>query len=180
MANAWDHALCVFSIEQGNPDGDNWLGNNGKREPIAPGGKRTFNIKPGVYHITAGFCDGDQFIAASGTYGAETATIEGPSLIAIGPNTTEPVAGTQTLAFTKLYNAAAGGGVDQAPAEATEPPAESSSTAQGESKPACKGPGEEVDHYSECCSGRATMRGTLHNGGTRVCCTNDTDCVATE
>ncbi len=184
VVNSSDHELCAFKIFEGNPDNDNWLGDKTKQQNLAPGAKRTFNVKPGVYHVIGGFCDSGQIVAASGTYGNATTSIQGPTLIALGPKAPEPIAGAETRAFAKLYPVGAGGGgaggaeepAQEAPAEE---PAASSSEAAAEPKAACKGAGQPIGHYSECCSGRATTRGTSHNGGTLVCCTSDQDCVST-
>jgi hypothetical protein len=102
LANAWDHELCVFAISATAEVDDNWLGDAGNRQSLPPGTRRTFDIKPGTYHVVGGFCEGGHAIAAGGTYGDATVNLNGPSLISFGPKQTEPVAGAETIPFTEL------------------------------------------------------------------------------
>lgn len=169
VVNAWNRELCVFAIYQGAPDSDNWLGTKSKQQNIAPGGRLTFNIKPGVYHVVGGFCAEGQAVAAGGTYGAETTELQGPSLIALGPNPVEPAPGQKMLAFTQLHGMDGGGGAAPAEASASSPDEsssssdESSSSDQGtsaepsgganDSNPNCKPSGATCDQSYQCCSG---------------------------
>ena len=175
VVNAWDRELCAFTIFQSAAESDNWLGTRGKQQNLAPGERRTFNIKPGVYHVLGGFCHDGQTVAASGTYGAATVTIQGPSLIALGPNPVQPSPGAQTLAFAKVYfpQQNPGGGGGEAPAEASQAEAPDSSSSSDDSSsaaessgataepsgatttsdPSCKPSGATCDQSYQCCSG---------------------------
>ena len=164
VANAWDHPLCVFSLsEQADARLDNWLGDRSKQQTVAPGARRTFAIKPGVYHVIGGYCDGGQALAAAGTYGAATTEIKGPTLIALGPNHVDPVAGVDTRAFPKLYyaQADAGGGGGEAPA-AEEPAAESApatAASSSSSEPAAPAGPQCLPHGAVCADGPACCGG---------------------
>lgn len=168
VVNAWDHQLCFFTIFQDTLNGDNWLGNGGKQQNLAPGARRSFSIKPGVYHVVGAFCDvenGEKALGASGTYGAATVTIQGPSVIALGPKPVEPTPGTEALAFAEIHFVQSnGGGSDEAaPAEASESnasPSESSESKSAEpsegtkaADPNCKPSGATCDQSYQCCSG---------------------------
>lgn len=137
VANASDRDLCVFAIFANDPNHmENWLGDKSRKQNIAPGGTRVFSIKPGVYHVLGGYCDGEQAIGASGTYGPQTTVIGGPTLIALGPKPVADIPGTKKLAFSKVWNVAQGGGGDQGGAEepAAEEPAAAEESSSGKSE----------------------------------------------
>lgn len=177
IANAWDHELCAFLIFEGSPNVENWLGDKSKKQNIAPGATRVFSIKPGTYHVIGGFCDGDQTIAAAGTYGAQTTTIQGPTLIALGPKSVEPVAGARKLVFAQIHGVQQGGaaeeGVSEPAAEepaAEESPSSSSSSSSSSAEPAPSGPaclahGAVCDSQHSCCSGMTCASQTKFSDG---------------
>lgn len=184
VANAWDHELCTFTVFAGDSTGDNWLGDGSKRQAIPPGANRTFSIKPGVYHVIAGFCDGEQAIAAAGTYGAATTTIPGPTLLAFGPRHVGAVAHADKRTFSRLYfvQQAAQGGGEAEPEEqaAPEPSASESSSASSSSSssssaatpsgPTCLPHGAVCNAGPPCCTGMTCASrfkysdGSLGNG----------------
>lgn len=144
VVNAGDADVCVFSLSQDHGPDDNWLGEKGKLQNLGPGARRTFAVKPGIYHVLGGFCSGGQVLGAVGTYGAATQSIDGPTLIALGPKPVDAIPGAKTLAFSKFYNTpqASGGG------EAAPEPAESATEPE---KRNCVPEGGHTDNSSKCC-----------------------------
>ena len=184
VANAFDRELCVFMMFQngGATPSENWLGDHSKQQNIAPGGRRTFSVKPGTYNVIGGYCQGGQAIGAVGTYGAETTSIEGPTLIALGPKPVDAVAGANTLAFTKLYSVPAGGGgggdVAESPAEepassessSSPEPSSSSSSSSSEAAPSgpkCLAHGAVCNDAEPCCAGMTCASRTKYSDGSR-------------
>lgn len=167
VANAADKPLCAFMLWAGDSSAaDNWLGDKSKKEDLQPGATRTFSIRPGVYHIVGGFCDGETLLAAMGTYGPATKSIQGPTTIAFGQNQVAAVAGSHTLRFTQVFAAGGGGGGGGEEPAAEEAPAEeasSSSSSSSSSSPAaaekpaarCQGSGGTCgfENDAPCCAG---------------------------
>ena len=199
VVNAGDRQVCVVSLFQDTRAIENWLGDKGKEQLLAPGERRVFAIKPGTYHVMGGFCDpSGQLLGAVGNYGAEATTIAGPTLIALGPKPVEPVAGAQTVTFSKFHTPPAagagggGGGAEEQPAgeepAASESSGESSSSSSsssssessssssapaGQSAPRdCKPLGASVNSSTECCSD-ATKLSPDHTKN--LCCDHGTD-----
>jgi len=180
VTNAWERPLCAFSLDAGAVrNTENWLGDGHNLQAIAPGASRTFAVKPGTYHVLGGFCDGSQLVAAVGNYGAATTTIQGTSLIAMGPKHVDAVAGAQTLAFPKLYypQAASSGGAEEPAAEepaANEAPSSSSSSSSSASAssaeaapagPQCLQHGAVCSEGQTCCAGMKCASRTKFSDG---------------
>jgi hypothetical protein len=178
VANASDAEMCAFTLLAGDGKPDNWLGEKSKLESVAPGGQRSFDIKPGTYHVVAGLflprarggsCQGGEFLAAAGTKGPATVDIKGPSLITIGPRATAPIEGMELIAFPNYVTERfAGGGAAQAPAADEAAPAAEA--------PACKGVGADVKGFDECCSGKDRSTTTAEHGGPYKCCESGDGC----
>jgi len=181
IANAGDAEICVFTMfSDGGSSEDNWLGDKTKAQVLKPKERHSYNIKPGTYHVNAGFCQDGQLIAAVGTYGSATKTIEGPTFIALGPLAVEPIAGAQRITFSKFYRAAGGGGdagggetatpsEEPASAEASSSSSSSSSSASSSSEapsgPKCLAHGAVCNDAEHCCSGMSCASRTKFSDG---------------
>lgn len=186
ISNQTGADLCYLLVQpfaQPTPSTENLLGDSFRQSPIKAGADHEIRLKPGAYRIGVATCDGQ---LAAGTQNGKVELAE-PSIVAIGVRPPGPGPSGYRLAAVlpaiPAGTASSGGGGEvggeaaEAPAESSEAPAEQ--TAAAPAKAACKPNGAEAGHYSECCSGRTTGRGTLHNGGRTVCCADDADCVST-
>lgn len=165
VRNTTDRPMCAFLLWQDGGAQDNWLGDDNKIQPIAPGASHSYFVAPGVYHFLGGICDGDHVIGSYGTYGTQTRRIRGKTSIAMGP---KRFVGAQ-MWFGHLYTGPQapveqGGPVEEAPMEepAAEEPASSSSSSSSSpssepsapSGPRCMVHGEAgCNDENRCCAG---------------------------
>ena len=108
VANAADRDLCVFSLFQDQAPSENWLGAPGQEAILAPGERHTFMVRPGAYHVRGAFCGDGHVLGTVGTSGSATATIYGPSLIALGAKPVKPIPDAQMFVFDTFFAPAAG------------------------------------------------------------------------
>jgi hypothetical protein len=183
IANAGGVPMCMVLVFETNPNTvQNWLGTGHKLEVLMPGTSRTFMVKPGAYHIDGAFCRGtDPTGVIAGTYGPnQTANIDGPTLVQLGPDKVAPPPGAKVLAFRMFTGASAGGGggeASEAPAAAEEPPASepassSSSSSESSAPPAktasCSSSGGTCGFENDypCCSGTVCSQIDKNGHGT--------------
>lgn len=150
VVNAHDQPICEFHIWAGEFDDDNWLGTPARRQEVAPGDTRTYAIKPGTYHVIAGFCTDDQLSGVTGTEKDLTVTIDTPTTIALGARPTLPTHGEKLLSFTDVR-------LDgPAPVTADTPTNEE-----------CQPPGAKVASSQDCCD-TTKYRGIIGENGQSV------------
>lgn len=152
VVNAGHLGLCDFHLWTATFDDENWFGSRANMVEIPAGQSYTFSIKPGAYHVQAGWCMERTLHYITGTATDKTITIDAPMTMVLGDQHIPHHGGGKIVHYTKIQNLfPEPGQYPEAPA--AEEPAE-----------ACGARGAQVDSPNDCCDMGRAHQGTRDNG----------------